>query len=177
MTKNKLSISRGLSSPDYESIMGTCGISQGTHYWTVRLDHFATEEDIYIGVCRKRKGMSMSTHVSELPSFYGWSPTAARLIMPNGGRENNVFEPCYIGQEVGIQLDFPSKGGRGCLRISADGNVIGTLIDHGIQPGTYYPVVSLFNNRHQEVSVTLNSCPKFNPFSKEGAAAGAPRRR
>jgi hypothetical protein len=133
----------------------------------VRLDHFASEEDIYIGICKKRKGMSMSTHVVDLPNFYGWLATGARLVTPFNGRQNNVFTPCCIGREVGLQLEFPSRdknGGKGSLRLAVEGQVLGTLIDGEIQPGTYYPVVSLFNNGHQEVRVTLNSCPKVSPF-------------
>ena len=42
-----------MSTAEYELVFGSCGISRGCHYWAIKLDAFATEEDIIIGICRK----------------------------------------------------------------------------------------------------------------------------
>ena len=38
---------------EYETVLGTIGISQGMHYWEIKIDKFVELDDIIIGVALK----------------------------------------------------------------------------------------------------------------------------
>jgi len=85
-------------------VFGSCGVSRGCHYWAIKLDAFATEEDIIIGICRKDvEKINYSATASEISTFYGFSPSSGIAISFN--RRENVWDPCCIGNEVGLFLD------------------------------------------------------------------------
>ena len=60
-------------------------------------------------------------------------------------RNENYFDPCHLGQEVGLLLNF-DKGSKGSIMVTVNGQSVGYLFENCIPPGTYFPVVSLLNN-------------------------------
>lgn len=74
-------IRRGQASHSYETALAELCFSEGKHYWEITLDAYCTEEDIFIGVCRK--GVKFNKHASETPRLsWGWQCTSARKIWP-----------------------------------------------------------------------------------------------
>lgn len=84
ISNNGFTVERGHYNPDYEIVFGSCGVKNGDHYWAIRLDAFATEEDIVIGICRKeQEKINFSTPAHEIPSFFGFSPSSGTRISYN----------------------------------------------------------------------------------------------
>ena len=47
---------------DFESVIATIGFDSGRHYWSLKLDEYGNEHDIFIGVCKREvNGQPIST--------------------------------------------------------------------------------------------------------------------
>jgi tripartite motif-containing protein 9/67 len=37
---------------DYQTVLGTLAMSQGRHYWEIKVEKFVDEEDLFVGIAR-----------------------------------------------------------------------------------------------------------------------------
>lgn len=58
------------SEEDYESVLGTVGLSYGKHHWEVRLDNYVNDEDVFIGVAHK--DVSLYQRPPDTQVFWGY---------------------------------------------------------------------------------------------------------
>ena len=66
-----MTATRGRQTSYYETVMASMGFSLGKHYWEIKIDHFGTEEDIFIGICKS--SISLTKHAIETPGGgWGW---------------------------------------------------------------------------------------------------------
>lgn len=85
ISNGNLTAQRGRNA-EFESVIATIGFDSGRHYWSVKLDEFATEHDIFVGVCkRENNGQPISTekHLLAGNAAWGWICTEGSKGGPN----------------------------------------------------------------------------------------------
>lgn len=91
--------------------MGTIAISQGVHYWEIKIDKFVELDDIIIGV--SLKGMDIRSRPFETGKFWGWICTGGRKIYPSspGGPPIAREYGCCakIGDNIGVLFEFKNN--------------------------------------------------------------------
>ena len=65
----------------FETVLGTISMSEGRHYWEIKIDKFIKIDDIIIGV--SLKGMDMRARAFDTGKFWGWICTCNRKIFPS----------------------------------------------------------------------------------------------
>ena len=81
LINKNMTASRGLKGSNYQSVLGEMGFKTGRHYWEVKIDEYGTEEDIFVGVCKK--DIKLNMHGIESPgTTWGWQCTSARKMWP-----------------------------------------------------------------------------------------------
>lgn len=61
-----------------------------------------------------------------------------------------------LNEIIGVLLEFRASDGVASLTYFRNGNSLGKAFEN-IPPGTYYPLVSMFNNEATDVQITLQS--------------------
>ena len=71
LNKDMTAVRTPASSHSYSSVMTDMSFSSGKHYWEVKLDHYMTEEDIFIGI--SKPSVKLNGHAVETPGVsWGW---------------------------------------------------------------------------------------------------------
>lgn len=100
--------------------MANTGFDQGRHYWSITLDAFGHEKDIFIGVCTRdagasaelgleapKRGFDFSRHMMEsgTPSW-GWICTDGKKVGSTLVGSHAYGDYSKIGEELGMLLHF-----------------------------------------------------------------------
>ena len=145
-------------------MLATIGFESGKHFWSVKLDEYGHENDIFIGVCRRdanNKPLNLAGHVLESNAAWGWVCTNGAKRWPGNLGSNGQAYGDYskIGEELGVLLEFKLDAVH--LTFLRNGVSLGVCFDNIPAGETYYPCVSMFNNEATETQVTLNPNAKM----------------
>ena len=136
-------------------VLASMGFNAGRHYWEIRLEHYASEQDVFAGVCPKQRCESLV----ELVDVYGWICTQDKKLVRAEGKPvamEHYGDYSSIGDTIGVLLEF-SREGTASLTFYKNGRSEG-LCFSGMPPQTYFPCVALAGT---DVVVTLNSKAKL----------------
>ena len=132
------------------------GFNSGRHYWELKLEHYATERDIFAGICPKQRCEALT----ELNDVYGWICSMDKKLKRVDGAMTDETYGDYssIGDTIGVLLEFV-KDGTANLTFYKNGRSVGICYS-GIPNATYYPCIALSAMSGNEVIVSLNSKAK-----------------
>jgi len=86
-------------------------MSEGRHYWEIKIDKFVELDDIIIGV--SLKGMDMRSRPFDTGKFWGWICTGGRKIYPSapGGppQAREYGGNSKAGDTIGCLFEFKSN--------------------------------------------------------------------
>jgi hypothetical protein len=94
--------------PEFESVIATIGFDSGRHYWSLKLDEYGHEHDIFIGICKREvNGQPISTnkHLLDSQAAWGWICTDGKKVAPGVG-SHSYGDYSKIGEELGVLLEF-----------------------------------------------------------------------
>ena len=98
---------------DFDGVYGDIAISEGKHYWEIKIQHIRDIHDIMIGVTDVNKYAQKPDHkrYRAFDRFWGWNCIERSKVRPSGQNERADFhdhygQSCKIGDTIGCIMDF-----------------------------------------------------------------------
>ena len=117
----------------YQSVVSNIGFDSGTQFWTIAIDVYGTERDVFIGVIRAEPSQiglfNYSRHLIETGVCWGWTCTDAKKFAPTTSDYQPYGDYSKIGEQLKALLQFNSKGDSASLTFIRNGKSLGTAFE------------------------------------------------
>lgn len=105
LSNNNQSVTRG-TGPGYQSVLANVGFDTGTQFWTMAIDIYGHEKDVFIGVTRMEPNqvglLNYSKHLIESGACWGWMCTDGTKIGSTVQGSQVYGDYSKIGEELGV---------------------------------------------------------------------------
>jgi hypothetical protein len=159
LSRNNLCLTK-TGDQNYSSAVGNAPLEHdGRYYWEVRLDNFAEEDDLYIGVADKGiNGQACPTHAGP---YWGYMPLYAKRF--SGEQTGSLIDYGYahkIGDVVGALLTI--RKGVGELSFYRGVSSCGRAFENIKVP--VWPVFSLLGSPGSIIQITVDPRAAQPPY-------------
>jgi len=145
LSNNNLTAAK-MPETDYQTVLGNILINSGQHYWEVKVDNFADEEDLFIGIARKN--INLYTRPTDTNLFWGYMCLCAKTCGSDGVL-TDYGSQAKKGDVIGVLLEY--KSGVANLSFYRNGTKLGAAFS-GLT-GSFHPAVCM---NYGDVQVTLD---------------------